>query len=54
MTLQLLHSEFPSIWGKIDFLFYQCTVEAKAAKHLLNVLLIIILHSILFSAAHLN
>ncbi len=24
MTLQLLHSEFPSIWGKFDFLFYQC------------------------------
>jgi hypothetical protein len=25
MTLQLLHSEFPYIWGKFDFLFYQCT-----------------------------
>ncbi len=24
MTLQLLHSEFPYIWGKLDFLFYQC------------------------------
>jgi hypothetical protein len=24
MTLQLLHSEFPYIWGKSDF-FYQCT-----------------------------
>jgi hypothetical protein len=26
MTLQLLHSEFPHIhiWGKFDFLFYQC------------------------------
>jgi hypothetical protein len=24
MTLQLLHSEFPYIWGKFDFLFYQC------------------------------
>ncbi len=23
MTLQLLHSEFPYIWGKFDFLFYQ-------------------------------
>ncbi len=23
MTLQLLHSEFPCIWGKFDFLFYQ-------------------------------
>ncbi len=21
---QLLHSEFPYIWGKLDFLFYQC------------------------------
>jgi hypothetical protein len=26
MTLQLLHSEFPYIWGKLDFLFYQCTL----------------------------
>ncbi len=25
MTLQLLHSEFPYIGGKFDFLFYQCT-----------------------------
>ncbi len=24
MTLQLLHSEFPYICGKFDFLFYQC------------------------------
>ncbi len=24
MSLQLLHSEFPDIWGKFDFLFYQC------------------------------
>jgi hypothetical protein len=24
MTLQLLHSEFPYIWGKFYFLFYQC------------------------------
>jgi hypothetical protein len=23
MTLQLLHSDFPYIWGKFDFLFYQ-------------------------------
>ncbi len=23
MTLQLLHSEFPYIWGNFDFLFYQ-------------------------------
>ena len=23
-TLQLLHSEFPHIWGKFHFLFYQC------------------------------
>ncbi len=27
MTLQLLHSEFPYIWGKFDFLFYQCTMS---------------------------
>ncbi len=25
MTLQLLHFEFPYIWGKFDFHFYQCT-----------------------------
>jgi hypothetical protein len=25
MTLQLLYSEFPNIWGKYDFLFYQCS-----------------------------
>ncbi len=25
MTLQLFHSEFPYIRGKLDFLFYQCT-----------------------------
>jgi hypothetical protein len=24
MTLKLLHSEFPYIEGKFDFLFYQC------------------------------
>ncbi len=24
MTLQLLHSEFPYIWGNFDILFYQC------------------------------
>ncbi len=24
MTLQLLHSEFPYIWWKFDFIFYQC------------------------------
>jgi hypothetical protein len=29
MTLQLLHSEFPYILGKFDFLFYQCTVYSK-------------------------
>ncbi len=27
MTLQLLHSEFPYIWGKFDFLFGQCSVQ---------------------------
>ncbi len=26
MTLQLLHSEFPYIWGKFDCLFNQCAV----------------------------
>ncbi len=28
MTLQLLHYEFPYIWGKFDFLFYQCGERA--------------------------
>jgi hypothetical protein len=27
MTLQLLHSEFPYIRGKFDFLFYQCILR---------------------------
>ncbi len=26
MTLQLLHSEFPYIWGKFYFIFYQCII----------------------------
>ncbi len=33
MTLQLLHTKFPYIWGKFDF-FYQCSpwvVEAPEA-----------------------
>ncbi len=25
--LQLLHSEFPYIWGKFDFLFYHCILK---------------------------
>ncbi len=29
MTLQLLHSEFPCILGKFDFLFYQCSIWAE-------------------------
>ncbi len=32
MTLQLLHSEFPYIWGKFDFLFYQCSSYYFASK----------------------
>jgi hypothetical protein len=32
MTLQLLHSTFPYIWGKFDFLFYQCTVCISMVK----------------------
>ncbi len=31
MTLQLLHSEFPHIWGNFDFLFYQCSMAGKCA-----------------------
>jgi hypothetical protein len=36
MTLQLLYSEFPNIWEKFDFLFYQCTKwndETKAEEN---------------------
>ncbi len=32
MTLQLLHSEFPYIWGKFDFLLYQCTTILRDCK----------------------
>ncbi len=32
MTLQLLLSEFPYIWGKFYFLFYQCGIEKKYYK----------------------
>jgi hypothetical protein len=32
MTLQLLHSEFPYIWGKFDFLFYQCNILWSSKK----------------------
>ncbi len=35
MTLQLLPSEFPYIWGKFSFLFYQCTYFIFAAYPLL-------------------
>jgi hypothetical protein len=27
MILQRLHSEFPYIWGKLDFLYYQCIIQ---------------------------
>ncbi len=33
MTLQLLHSEFPYIWEKFDFLFYQCDVPVFGQLH---------------------
>ncbi len=29
MTLQLLHYEFPYIWGKFDFLFYQRSFDPE-------------------------
>jgi hypothetical protein len=32
MTLQLLHSEFPYVWGKFDFLFYQCSFQRESKK----------------------
>ncbi len=32
ITLHLLHSEFPYIWGKFDFLFYQCTVGERIVR----------------------
>ncbi len=31
MTLQLLHSKFPYIWGKFYFLFYQCRIGFKCS-----------------------
>ncbi len=33
MTLQLVNSKFPYIWGKFDFLFYQC-IHQKELKYL--------------------
>ncbi len=36
MTLQLLHSEFPYIWGKFDYLFYQCTMLCPTGAKLSN------------------
>ncbi len=33
MTLQLLHYEFPYIWGKFDFLFYQCASDITLPSH---------------------
>jgi hypothetical protein len=36
ITLQLLHSEFPYIGGKLDFLFYQCSLSwLKKTRHCL-------------------
>jgi hypothetical protein len=34
MTLQLLHSEFPYIWGNFDFLFYQCELPEDLPQEL--------------------
>ncbi len=34
MTLQPLPSEFPYIWGKFNFLFYQCTAWATHLRRL--------------------
>jgi hypothetical protein len=36
MTLQLLHSEFPYVGGKIYFLFYQCIHYRIPAQHPVN------------------
>ncbi len=43
MTLQLLHSEFPFIWGKFDFLFYECVDtllirRQECRQHRVNIL----------------
>jgi hypothetical protein len=32
MTLQLIHSEFSYIWGKFDFLFYQCKLSVCVSQ----------------------
>ncbi len=34
MTLQLLHSEFHYIWGKFEFLFYQCVIVCTVIRFL--------------------
>ncbi len=34
MTLQLLHSEFPYIWGKFYFLFYHCAYQKQGKMRL--------------------
>ncbi len=33
MTVQLLHPEFPYIWGKFYFLFYQCTDKKDICRN---------------------
>ncbi len=35
MSLQLLHSEFPHIWGKFYVIFYQC-IYVCAGKSLMQ------------------
>ncbi len=37
MTLQLLHSKFPYIWGKFSFLFYQCTLQLSWQIYILKI-----------------
>jgi hypothetical protein len=49
MTLNLLHSEFPYIRGKFDFLFYQCTVYDK-----LSALVIVSTYSVLLTGIGLH
>ncbi len=59
MTLQLLHSEFPYIWGKFHFLFYQCRSLPMLAERWVRVWLVwprastsLITHSTIFNLGY--
>jgi hypothetical protein len=49
MSLQLLHSEFPYIWGKFDFLFYQCTPHQLTQPECPHIYLLLLIHPLAYS-----